>query len=301
MNRQHWSPSIGREQDQDRRGRPDWLEEQRRVDEVRYERARHERDFGDLDDERDFEERRLFGSRESREAFGAGLYESRVERDWEGDVRWNDEGRHGRTNATESSSRRQGERSSPTFGGRDPYRRPGASEYEPHHRPGYYLALNRGQERPVRRRRRGHRTHFSGVADYGSNLGFSGGTASLGFGEDVGEAPAISAIYGGPRHEGDIRGTTAEVRRGQHAGKGPKDFRRSDERVREQICERLMADPDIDASEISLDVKDGEVTLEGNVPDRQTRRDAEECAENVMGVCQVNNRLRIAGSSWRSA
>ena len=151
----------------------------------------------------------------------------------------------------------------------------------------------------MRRRRRGH-TRFSGVADYGSNLGFSGGTASLGFGEDVGEAPGISAIQGAPRYEG-IRGTTSEESRGQHAGKGPKDFRRSDERVREQICERLMADPDIDASEITLDVKDGEVTLEGNVPDRQTRRDAEECAENVMGVCQVNNRLRIAGSSWRSA
>jgi osmotically-inducible protein OsmY len=300
MNRQHWSPSIGRDQDQDRRDRPDWLEEQRRVDEERYARARHERDLADLDEDRDLEEWRSLESRESRAAFGAGLYEGRVERDWEGDVRWDDEGRSGRRYASESSSRRQGERSSPTFGGRDPYRRPGASEYEPHHRPGYYLALNRGQERPVRRRRRSHRTHFSGVADYGSNLGFSGGTASLGFGEDVGEAPGISAIQGALRYEG-IRGTTAEVGRGQHAGKGPKDFRRSDERVREQICERLMADPDIDASEITLDVKDGEVTLEGNVPDRHTRRDAEECAENVMGVSQVNNRLRIDGSSWRSA
>jgi len=148
-------------------------------------------------------------------------------------------------------------------------------------------------ERPVGRR--GHHHGFSGFAEDGSNLGFSGGTASIGFGQDIGEAPGISeapGIFGA--HLG-TPAPSAPRRYGLHAGKGPKGFQRSDERLREEVSWRLRADPDIDASEILIEVKDGEVTLEGSVPDRQSKRDAAECAENVMGVCQVNNRLRISG------
>ncbi len=147
-------------------------------------------------------------------------------------------------------------------------------------------------EQPVSRRRH---HGFSGVADDGSNLGFSGGTASIGFGEDIGEAPGISEAPGIAGAHLGAPAPSSPRRRGPHAGKGPKDFRRSDERLREEVSWRLRADPDIDASEILLAVQDGEVTLEGSVPDRQTKRDAAECAENVMGVCQVNNRLRISG------
>src|SRR5262245_7677226 len=149
------------------------------------------------------------------------------------------------------------------------------------------------EERPV-----GHHTRhrgFNGVADYGSNLGFSGGTASIGFGEDIGEAPGISEAPGIAGAHLGRPAPRAPRRRGLHAGKGPKDFRRSDERLREEVSWRLRADPDIDASEILLGVQDGEVTLEGSVPDRQTKRDAAECAESVMGVCLVNNRLRVSG------
>ena len=165
------------------------------------------------------------------------------------------------------------------------------SAFEPRYRVRRYRSQVR-DERPVSRRRHPH--GFRGAADYGANLGFSGGTASIGFGEDVGEAPGISGVPGiSGAHFGAPAPSSAR-RRGLHAGKGPKDFRRSDERLREDVAARLCADPDIDASEILLDVKDGEVTLEGSVPDRQTKRDAADCVENVMGVCQVNNRLRIS-------
>lgn len=159
---------------------------------------------------------------------------------------------------------------------------------EPRYRSGRGRSEIRSERHVSRLRHHG----FSGVADYGSNLGFSGGTASIGFGEDIGEAPGISEA---PGIAGAHLGAPAPRGRGSHAGKGPKDFRRSDERLREEVSWRLRADPDIDASEILLSVQDGEVTLEGSVPDRQTKRDAAECAENVMGVCQVNNRLRISG------
>ena len=48
-------------------------------------------------------------------------------------------------------------------------------------------------------------------------------------------------------------------------GKGPKGYERSDERLKEVICERLTDDDDIDASEISVEIRNGEVTLSGSV------------------------------------
>ena len=88
-------------------------------------------------------------------------------------------------------------------------------------------------------------------------------------------------------------------RRGRFAGRGPKGYRRSDERLKEEVCDRLTADPDIDASEVTVTVKDGEVTLEGCVFDRQTKRGAEDCVETISGVRQVHNRLRVeAGESF---
>jgi hypothetical protein len=58
-----------------------------------------------------------------------------------------------------------------------------------------------------------------------------------------------------------------------------------------------MADPEIDASEMTVEVKNGEVTLEGAVPDRRTKRGAEDCVEEISGVRQVHNRLRVESRS----
>jgi hypothetical protein len=82
--------------------------------------------------------------------------------------------------------------------------------------------------------------------------------------------------------------------RGGFFGKGPKNWKRSDERIKEDVSESLYRDYDIDASEIEVDVKDGVVTLSGTVEDRQSKRAAEECIENLSGVVDVHNRLRIA-------
>lgn len=84
--------------------------------------------------------------------------------------------------------------------------------------------------------------------------------------------------------------------RGGFFGKGPKGWKRSDERVREEVSEALYRDYHIDASEIEVDVKDGVVTLSGTVDSRQSKRAAEECIENLTGVVDVHNRIRIAGN-----
>jgi hypothetical protein len=80
---------------------------------------------------------------------------------------------------------------------------------------------------------------------------------------------------------------------GPHTGRGPKGFRHADDRLREQVGERLERHGEIDASDIEISVDDGVVTLEGSVADRRAKRLAEDCAESVYGVRDVMNRLRV--------
>jgi hypothetical protein len=80
---------------------------------------------------------------------------------------------------------------------------------------------------------------------------------------------------------------------GRYAGKGPKGYRRSDERIREAVSETLARDGDLDASEIEVSVEQGEVTLEGSVPNRWSKRLAEDLVHGERGVRDVHNRLRV--------
>ena len=76
-------------------------------------------------------------------------------------------------------------------------------------------------------------------------------------------------------------------------GVGPKAYRRSDERIREDISDRLSEDEVLDASGIELLVKDAEVTLNGTVDSRRSKRRAEDICESVSGVQHVQNNLRL--------
>jgi hypothetical protein len=75
--------------------------------------------------------------------------------------------------------------------------------------------------------------------------------------------------------------------------RGPKGYRRTDERIREDLCELLMAQTHLDASEVSVDVREGNVTLEGIVPDRRMKHAIEDIAAAVRGVFDVVNRIRV--------
>ena len=81
---------------------------------------------------------------------------------------------------------------------------------------------------------------------------------------------------------------------GRHVGRGPRDYRRPDRRIFEDVCEWLGEDPRVDARRISVQVRAGDVTLEGTVSDRRARRLAEDIAGAVPGVRDVFNRLRVA-------
>jgi hypothetical protein len=81
--------------------------------------------------------------------------------------------------------------------------------------------------------------------------------------------------------------------RGPYVGLGPRGYHRSDERIHEEVCERLTEHGDIDATDVEVGVEGGEVTLSGTVATRSQKRLAEDVADGVAGVVDVDNRLRV--------
>ena len=82
----------------------------------------------------------------------------------------------------------------------------------------------------------------------------------------------------------------------QHRGKGPKGYTRSDDRIRDDLNDRLADDGRLDASDIEVTVSSGEVTLSGTVTSRQDKRYAEDLADAISGVKHVQSNLRVKSS-----
>jgi osmotically-inducible protein OsmY len=89
-------------------------------------------------------------------------------------------------------------------------------------------------------------------------------------------------------------------RQDQHRGRGPRNYTRSGDRIREDVSDRLTDDWRVDASEIEVTVSGTEVTLTGTVTSREQRRRAEDIAESVSGITHVQNNLRVKNQeqSW---
>jgi len=75
--------------------------------------------------------------------------------------------------------------------------------------------------------------------------------------------------------------------------RGPKGYKRSDDRIREDVSDRLGDHEYLDCSEVEVTVSNGEVTLTGTVRTRQEKFLAEEIADDVSGVNDVHNQLRV--------
>ncbi len=90
---------------------------------------------------------------------------------------------------------------------------------------------------------------------------------------------------------GDGSGTQGTDR--QHAGKGPKGYKRSDDHIKDECCQLLQDHGELDASDIEVAVASGEVTLSGMVADRNQKRLAEQCCDQVRGVHDVHNQVRV--------
>ncbi len=105
------------------------------------------------------------------------------------------------------------------------------------------------------------------------------------YGQNMGQSQ-----YGGQHGQSSQGGMMS---RGRHIGRGPRGYKRSDERLTEEINEKLTQHPDINAEEIEVKVQSGEVTLTGTVEDRQTKRMIEDLVEDISGVNELHNQLRV--------
>jgi osmotically-inducible protein OsmY len=76
-------------------------------------------------------------------------------------------------------------------------------------------------------------------------------------------------------------------------GVGPKGYKRPDDRIQEEICDLLMKDKDIDASDIEVKVRNGTVLLSGTVSSRMDKLAAEMAIENIMGVEDIQNNIKL--------
>jgi hypothetical protein len=85
----------------------------------------------------------------------------------------------------------------------------------------------------------------------------------------------------------------AGLQAANYYGRGPKGYQRSDERIREDVCQRLSDNDEVDASDIEVTVRDREVTLEGSVETRRMKHLSEDLADSVPGVEDVHNRITV--------
>ena len=74
---------------------------------------------------------------------------------------------------------------------------------------------------------------------------------------------------------------------------GPKGYQRSDERLREDISERLMEAQYIDSSDVTVEVAGAKVVLDGTVPERRMKHAIEDLVDACPGVQDIENKVRI--------
>ena len=89
------------------------------------------------------------------------------------------------------------------------------------------------------------------------------------------------------RHTGQGSG------RGRYYGVGPKSYTRSDDRIGREIHHLLVADGDLDASDVEVQVENGEVILRGHVASRDMKYHVEDIVDEVVGVREIQNQIRV--------
>ena len=120
--------------------------------------------------------------------------------------------------------------------------------------------------------------------------------------------PEPSAGFAGPGYAGfggsaGYSGSGVGGVSGGYAGGGYSDYSwvppaetRHDDRIHDDVRDRLAMSGEIDASGIEVLVQAGSVTLEGNVETRHMKQIARDIAAAVPGVSSVHNRLHVEQS-----
>ena len=231
-----------------------------RYDRDRYERERAGRDRGPLDRAGD----------EVRSWFGDEDASRRRERDAREHERWNRPDEDRWRGASYSERSYVADR---PYGERDYSRTEGYREYGDRYGRGYSAPVEREREFD---RGPAFQPYARGSQEFGS--------------EGYGSARSYESATIPGR---EFRSTETWRASGPFRGRGPKGYQRSDERIREDLCDRLTAHGLVDATDIEVTTRGGEVTLSGFVDSRDAKRAAEDCAEEIPGVREVHNQLRI--------
>ncbi len=218
----------------------------------------------------------VFGEGESGASYGGARFAAQDYRGGRGDG---------------ANSRERGYRDAPR--GYDAPRDYGRKAYD---RGGYGEAAFGGYPREP-----SHRMASGGTGGYDYERGYGEGgrpdTARAERFEDAGQRAGEFLHRAGERVAtwfaggGDSRPGQDDGARG-HRGRGPKGYTRSDERISDDIHDRLTDDDWLDASNIVVAVSGGEVTLSGTVDGRDDKHRAERIVEDVAGVTHVQNNLR---------
>lgn len=113
---------------------------------------------------------------------------------------------------------------------------------------------------------------------------FSGAPQRVRWGQGGGSG--AGSRYGGQGYQGSRNEQTARR-------VAPKGYQRSDERIHEDVCERLTHQPQLDVRDVEVQVREGVVTLTGTVRDRRHKYRIEDIVDDTFGVRDVHNQLRV--------
>jgi hypothetical protein len=102
-------------------------------------------------------------------------------------------------------------------------------------------------------------------------------------------------------HGADFRPGGRDYGGRDYRGVGPRNYTRSDERIREDLNERLTEAYDLDAGGITVEVENGVATLSGSVPQRWMKHRAEDLVDACIGVRDVHNRILVGGEAAGTA
>lgn len=134
----------------------------------------------------------------------------------------------------------------------------------------------------------GHGNFGTQAGNYGGRMGgFGGGSGNYG-------NQGYSQSFGG--QGGSDQGQTG----GRTQFRSPKGYTRSDDRIREDVCDRLGTLSGVDPSEVEVSVRDGEVTITGTVRERWQKHQIENAADAISGVKEIHNQIRVKQHEDRS-
>lgn len=113
-----------------------------------------------------------------------------------------------------------------------------------------------------------------GYSGFGGNVGYSGSGAG-----------GINGGYAGGGYSAEPPNTTEPWR--------PAPDTHHDDRIHDDVRQRLEQADDVNPSELQVSVEAGVVTLSGQVATREMKHAAADIAERVPGVHRVHNDLHI--------